>query len=270
MATKVRTYGWKKPQSKPTNLHLFSISRSNPLIRKLDLSPLFPPVYNQGELGSCTANALAACYQYCEIKEKEAAPFMPSRLFIYYNERQKEGDISEDAGAEISDGVDVINKIGVCPEAPVKGIDSSAVWPYNPAKFAQKPPSACYALAKKHHTSQYKPISQSISHIKQSIINGFPVAFGFQVYSSFEGPQIEQDGVLHLPAANEQLVGGHAVVCVGFDDDFVIDGVAGAVKVRNSWGADWGLHGYFMMPYNYISNTALADDLWSVLHTVDV
>ena len=231
---------------------------------------MMPPVYDQGELGSCTANALAAAYQYCEIKEKETTQFMPSRLFIYYNERAKEGSVGQDAGAQISDGINSIHAYGVCPEQPVHGWIANAVWPYIPAKFATKPPQACYDLAKRHHTTSFKPIPQLISHIKQSIINGFPVVFGFQVYESFEGAQIAQDGILHMPQPSENIVGGHAVLCVGFDDNFVIDGVAGAVLVRNSWGAEWGgMKGYFKMPYKYIADPNLADDLWSVMNTVD-
>jgi C1A family cysteine protease len=269
MSKPVRSYGWKKPAQKPKELHKFAIARTNALIRKLDLSPLMPPVYNQGELGSCTANAIAGAYEYCEMKENEKSEFTPSRLFIYYLERSKEGTIGEDDGGQISDGVAVVHTIGVCPENATSVYSASEVWPYDVAKFAEKPPQACYAIAAKHRSVKYKPIPQIISHIKQSIINGFPVIFGFQVYSSFEGDQIASDGILHLPQPSEQIVGGHAILCTAFDDDFVIDGKAGAVKIRNSWGADWGLAGYFWMPYDYITNPDLADDFWSVLQTVD-
>jgi C1A family cysteine protease len=269
MSKPVRHYGWSKPKEKPTELHKFAITRSQKLIRNMDLTPLMPPIYDQGELGSCTANALAAAYQYCELKEHEIHPFMPSRLFIYYNERAKEGTVTQDSGAQISDGINVIHTLGVCPEQPVAGIPSADVWPYDVTKFAEKPPQECYDLARKHHTGYYKPIAQSLPHIKQSIINGFPVVFGFQVYESFEGEQIAKDGILHMPGPNEQVVGGHAVVCVGFDDNMTIDGVSGAVKVRNSWNALWGRQGSFWMPYKYILDPNLCDDFWSVLYAAD-
>lgn len=265
-----RKYGWAKPKEKPTNLYKFSISRTQPLIRKLDLTSMMPPVYDQGSLGSCTANALAACYQYCETKEKDPHPFVPSRLFIYYNERSVEGTVKEDCGAQISDGIKVIHDIGVCPEITNDIYDSSKIWPYNIAKFSTKPPQICYDVAKKNHSGLYKPIPQNINHIKQSIINGFPIVFGFQVYSGFESDKVAKSGILSLPAKSEDLLGGHAVVIVGFDDDMVIDGHHGAVKIRNSWGEGWGLKGYFWMPYKYVTNSNLADDFWSVLQTIEL
>jgi C1A family cysteine protease len=96
------------------------------------------------------------------------------------------------------------------------------------------------------------------------------VVFGFQVYSGFESDKVAKSGMLSLPAKSEELLGGHAVVIVGFDDDLVIDGHAGAVKVRNSWGEGWGLKGHFWMPYKYVTNPNLADDFWSVLQTIEL
>ena len=269
MSKPVRSYGWRKPKEKPKTVHKFAISRSNTLIHKLDLSPLMPPVYDQGQLGSCTANAIAGAYEYCELKEKEKSEFTPSRLFIYYLERSKEGDIGQDNGAQISDGVAAVHTVGVCPENATSVYSASEVWPYDVTKFTEKPPQACYAIATKHRSVKYKSILQNISHIKQSIINGFPVIFGFQVYSSFEGEQIASDGILHMPQPSEQCVGGHAIMCVGFDDNFVIDGKAGAVFIRNSWNSTWGLGGYFWMPYDYITSPDLADDFWSIFETAD-
>jgi len=82
--------------------------------------------------------------------------------------------------------------------------------------------------------------------------------FGFTVYTSFESPEVAKNGHAPLPAAGEQQIGGHAVMAVGYDDS------AERVTVRNSWGTDWGIKGYFTMPYDYISDDNLADDLWTV------
>jgi C1A family cysteine protease len=102
----------------------------------VDLRDHMPEVYDQGHLGSCTANAIGGAYEYDQIKQKELEPFTPSRLFIYYNERDVEGTVEEDSGAMIRDGMKVINKIGVVPEP---------MWPYDIEKFKEKPSEKCYS-----------------------------------------------------------------------------------------------------------------------------
>ncbi len=108
---------------------------------KADLRPKCPPVVDQGNLGSCTANAIGNAHRFNQMKESQSGDFMPSRLFIYYNERVMEGTVNEDGGAMIRDGIKSIAKQGVCPEK---------LWPYQINKFATKPPAACYKEALKH------------------------------------------------------------------------------------------------------------------------
>ena len=59
----------------------------------IDLRNKCPPVYDQGQLGSCTANALVGAYQFDNLL------FFGSRLFLYYNERVLDHDVNEDAGS---------------------------------------------------------------------------------------------------------------------------------------------------------------------------
>ena len=214
--------------------------------KSADLRPRMPPVYDQGQLGSCTANALCAALQ-C------AHPTLPmgSRLFLYYNERRMEGDVLDDAGAQLSDGVSSLESVGVCPEAE---------WPYVVSKFAVAPTSRCYIDAAKNRASRTSfAVPSDAATMKQVLAAGHPFVVGIAVYASFESDTVASTGVVPMPAAGEQCLGGHAVLCVGYDD------AKGAWTMRNSWGPAWGDHGYFYLPYAYLLDTALASDAWTVL-----
>lgn len=168
-----------------------------------------------------------------------------------------------DSGAYIKDGIQSIAKQGVCPEVVFLGMTKpEAIWSYNISKFTIKPSLASYDFGKKNKSVVYYRVLQTLIQIKQALIKGFPIVFGFQVYESFE--RIGLDGIMHLPRFSEKLLGGHAVLMVGFDDNIVIDGIKGAFIVRNSWGPNWGDKGYFYMPYSYATNPIRANDFWTV------
>jgi C1A family cysteine protease len=215
----------------------------------MDLSAGFPPCYDQGHLGSCTANAISGALQFLERKEGQAQPVMPSRLFIYYNERALEGTVSADSGAQIRDGIKTVVKQGYCPEPE---------WPYDVAKFAVKPPDPCYQDALKDRVSQYLRLAQTQNDLLTCLASGFPFVFGFSVYTGFESPQVAATGVANLPAPGESLIGGHAVVGVGYDL------AARRFRVRNSWGPGWGQGGYFTLPFDYLLHPGLASDMWTI------
>ena len=214
----------------------------------VDLRPKMPPVYNQGNLGSCTGNAIAAALEYDLIKQNLPS-FTPSRLFIYYNERLLEGTVRSDSGAMIRDGIKTVSKQGACKET---------IWPYDVVKFARKPTIAAYKDGLTHVGLSYYSVNQTELDIKTALASNFPVVFGFTVYSSFEGQEVASTGIVKMPAAGESVLGGHAVLIVGYDDkkrQFI---------VRNSWGPNWGASGYFYMPYDYVTNLNLADDFWVI------
>ena len=214
----------------------------------MDLSAQCPPVYDQGQLGSCTANAIAGAIEFDQKKQK-LTDFVPSRLFIYYNERAMEGTINSDAGAQIRDGIKSVNKLGAPPEAD---------WPYNIATFNKKPTAKAYTDATKHLVVMYQRLIQELNTLKGCLASGFPFVFGFTCYASFESQAVAKSGILPMPKSGEQVVGGHAVLCVGYDDNSQM------FLVRNSWGSQWGLKGYFKMPYAYLTNARLASDLWTI------
>jgi len=216
---------------------------------KVDLRPLCPPVYDQGELGSCTANAIGAAFEFGLMKQNSTADFSPARLFIYYNERVMEHTVNVDNGAEIRDGMKSLNSQGVCPEKML---------PYDITKFAVKPSAACFKEALKHQALSYHRVTRTTDQMKGCLAEGYPFVFGFSVYDAFESDTVAKSGKLNLPKKTEQCVGGHAVMAVGYDD------TAKRFIVRNSWGADWGMAGYFTMPYGYLTDGNLSDDFWTI------
>ena len=213
-----------------------------------DLRALCPAVYDQGDLGSCTANAIGAAIEFDQIKQKMVHS-VPSRLFIYYNERVIEGTVDTDSGAQIRDGIKTVASQGVCPEQ---------MWPYEEVGFADCPSEECYQYAKLHPAVQYGRVSQNTGQMKACLAAGFPFVLGFTVYESFESDDVAKSGIVPLPSATETVVGGHAVMAVGYND------ASQTFLVRNSWGSDWGMGGYFTIPYAYLTDGNLADDFWVI------
>ncbi|HEX6351152.1 MAG TPA: C1 family peptidase [Candidatus Dormibacteraeota bacterium] len=213
-----------------------------------DLRAGCPAVYDQGQLGSCTANAIAGAIEF-DRRKQQLPDFVPSRLFIYYNERTIEGTVGSDSGAQIRDGIKSVNADGVCPESE---------WPYDIAKFTQKPPPQAYRDAQLDRAVSYQRLIQSLNQMKACLASGFPFVFGFTVYESFETPQVAKTGQAPMPGPLDRPVGGHAVMAVGYDD------AAQTLLVRNSWGPGWGMAGYFTLPYAYVAQPWLASDFWTI------
>lgn len=242
-----RIYGWTKDTADARDFFLLPDLRT-PVPARVDLRGQCPPVYDQGHLGSCTANAIAAAHELDQMKQPGGSTFVPSRLGIYYGERKIEGTVSQDSGAMIRDGMKVINS---------EGVVSETLWPYIVAKFAQKPPAAYYAEAAKHQSILYQRVVPTIDAIKAALAAGYPVVFGFKVYASFESQSVAKTGIVPVPKKGEQLLGGHAVCAVGYDD------AKGWLIVRNSWGPGWGDKGYFYFPYANIAACG-ASDFWTL------
>jgi C1A family cysteine protease len=240
MQKKIQRYGWRVSLPDHRNLK-YKIDAPIPLPQAVDLRPNCPPVYDQGELGSCTANAIAAAIEFDLMKQGKTV-FTPSRLFIYYNERDIENTVSSDSGAEISDGIKSVNQIGVCDEL---------LWPYDITQFAIKPPQTAYDAAKTDLITLYQTLdNNSLYMLKQCLAKGFPFVFGFTVYEGFEYDHVAVDGIVNMPDQFEQILGGHAVMAVGYDD------TQQRAIIRNSWGSDWALNGYFTLPYQYLQTLA--------------
>jgi len=245
----IRHYGWIPDQPDQRD-HLYSVPSQylTELPASADLRSKCPPVYDQGQLGSCTANAIAGAIEFDRMKQR-LEDFVPSRLFIYYNERVIEGTVGIDSGAMIRDGIKSVASQGVCPEPE---------WPYVISKFTRKPPASCYRDAKLDRAVQYQSIVQDINQMKGCIATGYPFIFGFTVYESFESAEVARTGHAPMPRFGERAVGGHAVMAVGYDDE------RQWFLVRNSWGAGWGIKGYFTIPYAYLLQGGLSQDFWTI------
>ncbi|MFE2997189.1 C1 family peptidase [Nocardia sp. NPDC059246] len=214
----------------------------------VDLTSKFAAVYDQGKLGSCTGNGIAGALQFDAMKEQLADESVPSRLFIYYNERVMEGTVGQDAGAMIRDGIKSVATVGACPESE---------WPYDISEFATEPPKKCFTDAAEHRAIQYSRVARTLSQMQGCLADGYPFVFGFTVYESIFSPEVDKTGDIPLPAANEQVVGGHCVVAVGYDDSRSV------FRIRNSWGTAWGRNGYGTLPYAYMLSVN-ASDLWTI------
>jgi C1A family cysteine protease len=241
-------YGWRP--DKPDQRDHLLVAEPVALPAKVSLRSKMPPVFDQGQLGSCTANAIAGALEY-EEKRQGLKTHRLSRLFVYYNERAMEGTVDSDAGAEIRDGIKSVGKLGAPPET---------LWPYNVDHFAWKPPKTAYAAAVKHEALSYARVGQVTTALQAALASGCAVVFGFTVYESFESEAVASSGRVPMPGKGEKVLGGHAVVLVGYDN------TSGAVawEVRNSWGKDWGDKGYFWMPCAYPTNPNLASDFWNI------
>ena len=244
-----RKYTWNPdlPDHRDVNYDTTNLTSAAILPSSIDLRKNCPVVYDQGSLGSCTANALAGAIQILETIDK-IAPTMMSRLFIYYNERVIEGTVNQDAGAQLRDGIKALASYGVCSETD---------WPYNIGKFKTKPTSQSFIDGLAHTITSYQRLN-TLLDMRTCLAAGYPFVFGFTVYQSFETDIVAKTGIVPMPSKNERALGGHAVLAVGYDDKTKM------ILVRNSWGPNWGLSGYFYLPYDYISNINLATDFWTI------
>lgn len=232
---------------------------------RIDLRKFCPPVEQQGELGSCTAQALVGCLEFLQLR---ALPSLPhkianlqlkskssfedlSRLFVYYNERKAMGTVRVDSGAMLRTGIKVLKKLGVCREK---------LWPYVISKFARRPAPECYTEAARHQVTAYQRLL-NLHEMKACLAMGLPFVFGFAVYEHVLSESVRKSGAIRLPRRNERMIGGHAVMAVGYDDK------TKTLLFRNSWGTEWGRAGYGFMPYAYPESRELSDDFWCIQAT---
>jgi C1A family cysteine protease len=246
--TQSRTYGWI-PDLPDQRDRMFALPRlAQQLPPKVDLHKMCPPVYDQGQLGSCTANAIAGGIDF--ERQRQRLQFLtPSRLFIYYNERVIENSVATDSGAMLRDGMKSVAAQGVCTET---------LWPYDITTFQTKPSVTCYTAALGHKTLKYLRLTQDLASMKSCLAGGYPFVFGFTVYESFENADVATTGKVPMPGLSEQVLGGHAVLAVGYSD------ASQRFLARNSWGANWGVNGHFTIPYAYLTDSNLADDFWTI------
>lgn len=228
-----------------------------PLPSKVDLRPLCSPIVNQGDLGSCTANAASGILEF--FQKKAYGTFSPvSRLFIYKATRNLM-KMKGDSGAYIRSTMGALALFGAPPEK---------YFQYDIDKFDSEPPAFCYSFAQNYKALKYFRLdaqdndeAETLDSVKQTLSQQIPCMFGFTVYSSINSAK---DGKIPFPERTDSVLGGHAVAAVGYDDNMKIKNCTGAFIIRNSWGTEWGDNGYGYLPYDYLTK-GLAMDWWALI-----
>ena len=250
------------------------------LITKVDLrKKLTSEIINQGLLNSCSACAISVAAELYLIKDEQpfidenASNIDASQMFVYYNERVKEGNVDLNVPVYIKDGIKSLFKNGICSEKS---------WPYPEmalpanlmevvrtgtlqeitatlqqvmadheteihAAISERPTDAAVTQAGKHIITRYCKLTadKNLDELKLALTKGMPFIFGMMVPKSFYA--ITTNGMMTMPSIDEVRLGGHALLAVGFDDDKQV------FIVRNSWGEEFGDKGYCYIPYEFIT-----------------
>lgn len=242
-----RSFGWRRPTTPHRGTRLaLSPADLDGLPAAVDLRPGMPAVYDQGALGSCTAQAIAGALEYLGRREGLSTD-TPSRLALYFDGRAARGHVLEDDGAIL---VDVVTA------ASLRGFASESAWPYDVTRFAAPPPAHYRETALHTRLVNAEALAHDLGTLLSTLASGYPVAFGAEVYESFE--TVDTGGVVPLPSSDERELGGHAMLVVGYDRP------AGYFLVRNSWGESFGTHGHVWMPFDYLLDATLCGELFAL------
>ena len=244
--------GGYRPEKQNSQDKKYSANRDRPLPPKADLRSYMTPVENQGNSNSCTANAVAGAYEYLANRLLGQSKDV-SRLFIYYNARELDGDCSQDEGTYLKSCVKVLRKYGACSEN---------TWSFDLNQILEQPHKQAYKEAANFIVEEAARVDVDLHAMQSCLADGYPFAFGLQLFSSFQ--QAGSNGLVPMPDPdNEKHDGGHAMLCVGYSDPDRV------FIVRNSWGEEWGEQGYCYIPYDYMTKPDLNHDCWTIRQVSD-
>jgi C1A family cysteine protease len=248
----IKLGGYRPDKQNPKDKK-YSAGRDRNLPSSVDLRPHMTPVENQGQSNSCTANAIAGAYEYLANRLMGQSGDV-SRLFIYYNARELDGDTSQDEGTYLRSCVRVLRKYGACLEN---------TWSFDLERILDQPHKRAYKEAAKFRIKEADRVEVDQQAMRSCLAEGYPFVFGLQLFSSFQ--QAGSNGLVPMPDPdNEGHDGGHAMLCVGYSDDDQV------FIVRNSWGEEWGDRGYCYIPYDYMTKPDYNSDCWAVRQVSDV
>jgi C1A family cysteine protease len=218
-----------------------------PLAPVVDFRAQCSPIENQGPYGSCTGQGTTGVI---ELLERRAGDYTDkSRMFIYWWARYLDtGSVTEDKGATVRSALKAANKYGAPQES---------IWPYIQPNLYQKPTDPVMQDALQHTITAYYSIPDgNLEQILQALSSGYPIVLAMDVFPEFESVPVMKTGIVPMPSRGERSIGGHCIDLVGYDlsKNWVVG--------RNSWGEEWGDHGYFYLPFDYVE--AYTWDAWAV------
>ena len=257
--------GWQRDQPDPRDF-VFFVNPTLPAVlpSRADLRPQCNfPVFDQGQLGSCTANVIASAMMFHRNKMRQLPSFIPSRLFIYFNSRVALNTANFDSGAQLRVALKTAAKLGACHEA---------LWPYDATspedenspfthdmKAGQVPPPQAYLEAQNFQITRFQRVGRDLASLRGCLAEGFPFAFGITLFKSFWDAADQPLTTAAIPDLKlDDEDGRHAALAVGYDDDRQV------FIVRNSWGAAVQDEGHFFLPYAYMLNPDLCADYWTI------
>jgi C1A family cysteine protease len=228
---------------------------SSPRGASVDLREYFLDVYDQLDLQASPAHACASLVEYFE-RRANGRLLRPSRLFVYQNALRLSG-VAGDVGTDLRTTLKAIVRCGIPPER---------YWPYEVDRLAMQPDAFLYSYVEPYRAIRYVRLdgreasgAETLEAVKAFLAAGFPSAFGFPVPNA-----LSSDPDISYRPTFDSIVGGQAVVAVGYDDRW-LRGSRGALLVRSSWGTAWGEGGYGWLPYAYVEER-LASDFWTLFH----
>lgn len=269
-----RKYGWIPDRPDPRDRTYAAVLPSIDIPEEVSLRGLCSAVEDQGKLSSCVGNACAGLLEVLENRggttftKKLTAwekflcnagiktvgcsgtynlGFMDvSRLFIYYNARARDGREKYDGGTSIRGALKALNALGYCWEKD---------WPYNWDKVNVCPSNACYSDARNKTISEYNVLFGN-KEMMTCLASGYPFVIGLSIFDGFDSKKARITGVIDMPTSKEGSLGGHAVLCVGYNKK------TERFLMKNSWGAGWGDGGYFTIPFEYVAGYGM--DAWTI------
>lgn len=244
------SYEWVMEQEKE---QVFKLKYTHKILPyQTDFSQDLCSIHTQGDLGSCTAQAITLSMEY--FLKKLEVPTELSPLYVYYNERKIGGTIDEDIGASLSDAIQAIDQYGACREKTWTYSDDGIKFKVEPSKTAYQEGDNLLKEIRLVHSN----IPHEIKTIKQILAQNIPIIFGINIFPSFEYEEVEKTGIIEMPSKLERPIGAHALTLVGYND------ITKQFKFANSWGATWGDNGFGYLPYDYVLNKNSEND---ILHT---
>lgn len=251
--------GYRPDPFDPRDRTLFArLGLTEPPPRSDELVGHVVDVLDQGATEACVGFAVAQAVRTSFARDGMRPAQLPSPGFIWFNSRVTHGESHLNTGTYLRSAFDTLRKLGFCPEDACPS--DHLAW-----EFSRRPPHRAYQLAHDQRLpfdqdgrgAEYLRItgweSERELQVRQAIAAGRPVVFGTMVAKSFLSQG--RHGPLEPPRSYSEIVGGHAMCAVAYDEL--------GIRGPNSWGRFWGNDGWFHMSWAYV-RSVMTRDLWAV------